>query len=152
MQEVELLQGKAFTCSYMCCPGYNFKPALQCVVCHAEVHPPCVSLVIEGQQAEPGNSYCSTQCIRYFGDDNINHDQIQQEREVLSSQTKANLRQLARQLGLKISVRIPGQGSRDLPKDAIICKIIEKRYVNDSIANTAPQLDTENVTIHDNFV
>jgi hypothetical protein len=70
---------------------------------------------------------------------------------VLSSQTKANLRQLARQLGLKISVRIPGQGSQDLPKDAIICKIIEKCYVNDSIANTAPQLDTENVTIHDNF-
>jgi hypothetical protein len=48
-------------------------------------------------------------------------------------------------------VRIPGQGSRDLPKDARICKIIEKRYVNDSIANTAPQLDAENVTIHDNF-
>jgi hypothetical protein len=72
--------------------------------CHAEVHPPCVSLVIQGQQAAPGNSYCSTQCIRYFGDDNINHDQIWQEREVLSSQTKANLRQLARQLGLRISV------------------------------------------------
>jgi hypothetical protein len=63
-----------------------------------------VNVVIQGQQAAPGNSYCSTQCICYFGDDNISHDEIWQQREVVSSQTKANLHQLARQIGLKISV------------------------------------------------
>jgi hypothetical protein len=78
VQEVEAQQGKAFTCSFVSCPGYPFKPALQCVVCHADVHPPCVNLVIQGQQAVPGKSYCSTQCICNFGDDNINHDGIQQ--------------------------------------------------------------------------
>jgi hypothetical protein len=61
---------------------------------------------------------------------NISNDVIQQQREIKSSQTKADLRLLARQIGLKVSIQIPGQGSRDLSKNAIICKIIEKRYVD----------------------
>jgi hypothetical protein len=70
---------------------------------------------------------------------------------VLSSQIKANFCQLARQIGLNISVQVPGQGSRDLSKDAIICKIIEKRYVDASISDSAPQIDTETVTIDNLF-
>jgi hypothetical protein len=61
---------------------------------------------------------------------NISNDVIQQQREIKSSQTKADLRLLARQIGLKVSIQIPGQGSRDLSKNAIICKIMEKRYVD----------------------
>jgi hypothetical protein len=50
-------------------------------------------------------------------------------------------------------MRVPGQGSRDLPKDTIICKIIEKKYVDahTSAADTTPTIDAENVTMHDNF-
>ena len=38
-----------------------------------------------------------------------------------------------------------------MSKDAIICKIIEKKYVDQSIASATPQIDVANVTIHDNF-
>jgi hypothetical protein len=38
-----------------------------------------------------------------------------------------------------------------LSKDAIICKIIEKKYVDQSNASATPQIDVANVTIHDNF-
>jgi hypothetical protein len=75
---------------------------------------------------------------------------MRKQRELLSGQTKSDLCLLAKNKGIKVSIQIQGQGSRDLSKDAIICKIIEKRYVDASISAAAPQIDAENVTIHDN--
>jgi hypothetical protein len=69
----------------------------------------------------------------------------------LDRKTKSDLCLLARNQGLKVSVRIQGQGSRDLSKDAIICKIMKKTYVDQTIAIAIPQINAANVTIHDNF-
>ena len=57
-----------------------------------------------------------------------------------------------RTLKIKVSIRIPGQGSCDLLKDSINCKIIEKKYVDSHTSgeSTAPQVDSENATIYDN--
>jgi hypothetical protein len=74
VQEVAMQQGEKITCSFITCPGYPFKPVLKCVVYHADIHSACVNVVIQGQQAASGNSYCSPQCTRYFNDDNISHD------------------------------------------------------------------------------
>ncbi len=38
-----------------------------------------------------------------------------------------------------------------MSKYAIICKIIEKKYVDQPILDATPQIDSENFTIHDNF-
>jgi hypothetical protein len=38
-----------------------------------------------------------------------------------------------------------------LSKDAIICKIIKKTHVDQTIAIAIPQINAANVTIHDNF-
>jgi hypothetical protein len=131
----------------------NIRRSILHNVCNAEVHLPCAELVVQGQQAPVGHYFCSPQCIRYFGDSNINNNVIRCQRELLAGQTKADLCILARTLGIKVSMRIPGQGSRDLPKDSIICKKIEKKYVDSHTSgeSTAPQVDLETVTIHDNF-
>jgi hypothetical protein len=76
---------------------------------------------------------------------------IKRQRELLAGQTKADLCILARSKEIKLPLRIQGQGSHDLLKDAIICKIIEKKYVDASVSHSAPQIDTENVIVHDNF-
>jgi hypothetical protein len=69
----------------------------------------------------------------------------------LLEKTKSDLCLLAQNQGLELSSRIQGQGSRDLSKDAIICRIIKKKYVDQTIASTNAQIDADNVTIHDNF-
>jgi hypothetical protein len=144
---------KANSCSYQFCPGLHVRRSIVCDVCKAEVHPSCAELVVQGQQATVGHYFCSPQCICYFGDAGVNNDVIRRQRELLAGNTKADLCLLAITLGIKVSMRVPGQGSRDLPKDTIICKIIEKKYVDahTSAANTTPTIDAENVTIHDNF-
>ena len=64
--------------------------------------------------------------------------------------TNADLHLLACNQGLKVSGQIQGQGSCDLSKDAIICKINEKKYIDQSIPNTTSQIDAEKFTIYEN--
>jgi hypothetical protein len=108
-----LQANEVHSCSYQFCPGLFLKPALNCAVCHADVH----------------------------------------GWELLAGNTKADLCLLARTLGIKVSMRVPGQGPCDQQKDTIICKLIEKKYVDahTSAADTTPQINTENATIHYNF-
>jgi hypothetical protein len=70
------------------------------------------------------------------------------------------LRSLAHSLGVKISNRPPGQASKDLSKEGIVQRILEKQLMNDlaaagvdeSAAATSPATEVPSVVmIHDNF-
>jgi hypothetical protein len=76
----------------------------------------------------PGNFYCSVQCIRYDNDDNIDNAVVKAKCETLLANNKMALRTLAHGVGAKISFRPPGQGSKDLSKEGIVCCIMEKDH------------------------
>jgi hypothetical protein len=88
--------------------------------------------------------------------------------ETFLANTKNQLRILARGVGAKISYCPPGQGSKDLSKEGIVCRIMEKEFTLQLIAGqaivgaTASSTDSAPaivqtvaspsiVTIHDNF-
>lgn len=75
-------------------------------------------------------AYCSTNCIRYDRDSSIDNSKIREKREELLSHPKSKLRSLARSVGAKISYRPPGEGSRDIPKEGVILRIIQKIFVS----------------------
>jgi hypothetical protein len=124
---------KKIKCSFANCIGYPCKPTLKCIVCCADVHTAYVGIIVQRQEGAPWNIFCSPQYIRYFNDENIDNETIRQEWEALLEKTKLDWNQ-----GLKVSVRIQGQGYCDLSKDAIICKIFEKKYVDQTISSATP--------------
>jgi hypothetical protein len=101
------------------------------------------------------------QCIRYDNDDNIDNNAVRTKREHLLEHNKNQLRTLARSLGAKISYRPPGQASKDLTKEGIISRIMEKQFISQLISAAENPSGIENgtgalpspsvVTIHDNF-
>jgi hypothetical protein len=159
---------KLSCCSFIFCPGRTYQADQSCFICGAAVHASCFVDVAVGQNYTPGNFYCSVQCIRYDNDDNIVNDVMKAKRETLLANTKVQLRALACGVGAKISYRPPGQGSKDLSKEDIICRIMEKEFIVQLIAgqaivgatatstNSAPAVvetvaSPSIVTIHDNF-
>jgi len=77
---------------------------------------------------------------------------------------KNDLRKMARSVGAKISYRPPGQGSKDLSKDGIVCRIMEKEFLKKlesaegatAAAGSGPSNETTPpppsiASIHDNF-
>jgi len=78
----------------------------------------------------------------------------------LLENNKWQLRSLVRSLGVKISYRPPGQASKELSKEGIVQRILEKQLMNDlatagvdeSTAATPTATEVPSVVmIHDNF-
>jgi len=78
----------------------------------------------------------------------------------LLENNKLQLRSLAHSLGVKISYRPPGQASKELSKEGIVQRILEKQLMNDlatagvdeSTAATPTATEVPSVVmIHDNF-
>lgn len=151
---------KLSCCGFISCPGRCFRADQVCYVCGAAVHSLCFRDVSAGQNYTPGNFYCSVQCIRYDNDDSIDNNAVKAKRETLMASNKNDLRKLARSLGVKISYRLPGQGSKDLSKEGIIARVMEKTFITEMIngvdsaaaaASGVTPPPTSIVTIHDNF-
>jgi len=124
------------------------------------VHSSCFSAISLGQNVTSNNIYCSAQCICYDQDSNISNNDVQSRRLALLENNKLQLRSLAHSLGVKISYRPPGKASKDLSKEGIVQRILEKQLMNDlaaagvdeSAAATSPATEVPSVVmIHDNF-
>jgi hypothetical protein len=159
---------KLSCCSFIFCPGRTYQADQNCFVCGTVVHASCFVDVAVGQNYTPGNFYCSVQCIWYDNDDNIVNDVVKAKCETVLANTKVQLRTLPHSVGVKISYHPPGQGSKDLSKEGIVCHIMEKEFTNQLITGqvivVATNSGTESapaevgivaspsiVTIHDNF-
>ena len=69
---------------------------------------------------------------------------------------KNDLKKEARQFGIRVSVRVPGGGSRDASKEEIIANILEKKLAQNTPGLQKPDdgnktTGTSKVTIHDKF-
>jgi len=151
---------KLLFCSFIGCSGNIVRPDSSCFVYGSSVRSSCFSAISLGQNVTSNNIYCSAQCICYDQDSNISNNDVQSRRLALLENNKLQLRSLAHSLGVKISYRPPGQASKDLSKEGIVQRILEKQFMNDlatagvdeSAAATPPATEVPSVvTIHDNF-
>jgi hypothetical protein len=161
---------KLSCCAFAFCPGRTFCTDQSCFVCGVAVHAPCFVDVAVGQNYTPGIFYCSIKCICYDKDDNIDNAFVKAKRETFLANNKNALRTLACGVGAKISYHPPGQGLKDLSKEGIVCRIMEKEFTdqlvvgqaivgatasalgNDSAPVGVPTMASPSiVTIHDNF-
>jgi hypothetical protein len=128
---------KLSCCSLIICPGTAHQADQNCFVCGAAVHASRFAEVSFGHNFTPGNFYCSMQCIHYDNDNNIDNDAVKAKRESLMAHNKSQLRTLARGVGAKISYCPPGQGSKDLSKEGIVCHIMEKEFISQLVTGQA---------------
>ncbi len=125
--------------------GKNVRPDICCFACGSSVHSSCFPEISLGQNVTSTNVYCSAQCIRYDQDSNINNIDVQSKYFALLENNKMQLRSLAHILGVKISYRPPGRASRDLSKEGIVLRILEKQFINQLVSASENQ-STQNTT------